>query len=96
MNRTLISALLTLFAAAVLASGTGKQPEDQMPTAPPQASSGVSFEQLDRNGDGAISRAEAEAHRQLVQQWQELDQDANGSLDQSELSAFEFDTEEER
>ena len=90
MYKTIASALLTLFAAAALASGLGARSDEQAPAAAPPPSEGKpSLVRLDRDGDRAVSRTEAEAHPPLVEQWQRLDWNEDGRLVQSELAAFE-------
>lgn len=47
------------------------------------------FEQLDRDGDGSISREEAATEAALVDSWNEYDRDGDGKLDAEEFSAYE-------
>ncbi|WP_454832263.1 hypothetical protein [Pseudoxanthomonas wuyuanensis] len=47
-----------------------------------------SFEELDANGDGAISKDEAAVDPVLTQVFGTLDQDADGKLSESEYSAY--------
>jgi Ca2+-binding EF-hand superfamily protein len=47
------------------------------------------FAALDRDRDGAISRAEAAANPYLVDNWRRLDSDGDDRLDRAEFSAFE-------
>jgi Ca2+-binding EF-hand superfamily protein len=47
------------------------------------------FERLDADGDGLISREEAEADPSLASRWTEYDQDGDGKLSQEEFAAFE-------
>lgn len=81
MNKTVLAVVLAAFAAGpVLAAGTSEQSSNmQMPT----------FEQLDTNHDGVISPDEAKAAPELEQNWQAADTNKDGSVDQSEFSAFE-------
>lgn len=48
-----------------------------------------SFEELDANGDGAISKDEAAVDPALTQAFGTLDQDADGRLSESEYSAYQ-------
>lgn len=49
----------------------------------------LSFDQLDRNNDGYISRQEARRSEALADTWHEYDQDRNNKIDPTEFSAFE-------
>jgi Ca2+-binding EF-hand superfamily protein len=58
----------------------------------PQAAAGnarrqTPFDAFDSNGDGHISRAEATPS--LRRQWSQIDTNRDGTLERSELSAFE-------
>jgi hypothetical protein len=43
---------------------------------------------LDKDGDGALSRGEAQGEVRLMDQWDRLDRNGDGKLDSSELSQF--------
>lgn len=47
------------------------------------------FEELDQDGDGMISKSEVLPNTVLQKQWSTADADANDKLDISEFSAFE-------
>lgn len=47
------------------------------------------FEELDADSDGYISKNEAKAQKSIEQNWAKADKDMNGRLDISEFSAFE-------
>lgn len=49
----------------------------------------ASFEELDQNGDGKISRSEAQQSPVLSQEWRQADRNNDQQLDQAEFSAFE-------
>lgn len=49
----------------------------------------ASFQQLDRDADGAISQSEADQFPPLQQQWNQADADGDGEVNQTEFSAFE-------
>lgn len=53
------------------------------------AGGGISFSSLDVNGDGMISQDEAGAHPNLSSQFTTADADQDGSISESEFSAFE-------
>jgi hypothetical protein len=48
----------------------------------------ISFEALDSNGDGYISRAEAAAHENLAREFGGVDADADGRASRAELSGW--------
>jgi hypothetical protein len=52
-------------------------------------SKGVSFNELDENRDGYLSKEETGDRRELSGSWNNLDRDRNDRVDQSEFSAFE-------
>lgn len=47
------------------------------------------FEEMDVNSDGYISKDEAKAEKALEGNWAKADKDKNGRIDSSEFSAFE-------
>ncbi len=49
----------------------------------------ASFDELDADSSGYISREEAQTSDPLINNWQSADKDANDQIDQSEFSAFE-------
>lgn len=52
-----------------------------------------SFTQLDEDGNGQISRQEAQGVATLSDNWSRYDQDADGALDETEFSGFAQGTE---
>lgn len=56
---------------------------------------GELFKMLDTNQDGYISAEEAQAHGDLTSQWNSVDQNSDGQIDQSEFSAFEIESDSE-
>jgi hypothetical protein len=78
-----------LATAVVVAPASAQSPA----TAPPPAGDSSaptprSFEELDANGDAAISKDEAAVDPALTQAFGTLDQDADGKLSESEYSAY--------
>lgn len=67
--------------STILASVTGG--------AQPGGGARLSFEQLDLDQDGNITKEEAQSAPELSQNWQQYDTNQDGQLDQSEFSAFE-------
>ncbi|SCZ55637.1 EF-hand domain-containing protein [Thiohalomonas denitrificans] len=49
----------------------------------------ASFQEIDQNGDGQISREEAQAHTSIVNAWQDVDVDSDNQINEAEFSAFE-------
>lgn len=49
----------------------------------------ASFEEIDQNADGFISREEAQQHASIVNAWQDVDINSDDQLDEAEFSAFE-------
>lgn len=47
------------------------------------------FDELDTNHDGYISKTESKAYKELNAEWSKADTDKNGKLDVTEFSAFE-------
>lgn len=47
------------------------------------------FRTMDQDGDGYITRTEAQNHERLQQNWRKADGDGDGRVDQSEFSAWE-------
>ena len=80
-----VAALLPL-AAAVAQSTTPSQPD---PTTQPaqEQQRGATFESLDTNGDGKISKAEAASNANVSQQFAKYDQNGDGFIEKSEVSS---------
>ena len=57
----------------------------QSPTEPEQK--GATFESLDANGDGKISKAEAAANADVSAQFSRYDQNADGFIERAEVSS---------
>jgi len=77
MKKTLIA--LSLLCTPALAQ------QSQMPGPPPDLEK-LFFEQFDTNKDGVVSKEEFLAP--TVAQFEHMDRDKNGSLDQAEVKAF--------
>ena len=76
-NKTLIAAIVAISAGLVAQAGTAK-PGSGMRNMP-------SFEELDTNGDGALTEAELAAHR--AARFAAMDSDGDGKLTAAELEA---------
>src|SRR5262245_6567229 len=84
-----VGAAVTLLplAAALAQSPTpdpARAPPDQ--TQPPQQSRGASFESLDANGDGRISREEAESNAGVKEQFSRYDVNGDGFIERAEVN----------
>ena len=94
-SRLLITAALLLPVAGAFAQSTTTPPEQSStqsaPTQPSPSSQpaqqGTSFESLDTNGDGKISRAEASANSNVSAQFDKYDQNGDGFIERSEVNS---------
>lgn len=63
-------------------------PETTSPIRDTAAPTPMSFEELDANGDGAVSKDEAAVDPALAQAFDTLDKDADGKLSPAEYAAY--------
>lgn len=63
-------------------------PETTPPIRDSTAPAPMSFEELDANGDGAVSKNEAAVDPALAQAFDTLDKDADGKLSPAEYAAY--------
>ncbi len=82
-KRIFVFLAATAFAASAGAAGMSKDTG----SGSAMGNSGDQFSSLDSNGDGKISKEEAQG--ELKANWSKADANADGSIDQSEFSAFE-------
>lgn len=96
MSTNLITAgaafILVLPALAGGEQQTGAEQESEVPASQHQQQTlketmGNGFRQLDQDGDGRISKAEAQNNGQLSANWDALDQDGDGALNEQEFAA---------
>jgi Ca2+-binding EF-hand superfamily protein len=94
LNQMLIAgaaAALLPFAAAV-AQDPPSQSQSQSPsqdsqqTQPAQTQKGATFESLDTDGDGRISKTEAAANQGVLDQFSRYDKDGNGYIERAEVT----------
>ena len=82
-----VAALLP-FAAAVAQTppspDPAADPSAQQSTQPAQK--GATFESLDTDGDGRISKAEAAANQNVLDQFSRYDKDGNGYIERAEVT----------
>ena len=77
-NTFLLTTLsLSIVAGAALSAGSGHGADRHGPR--------PTFEELDANGDGALTKTEMEAH--VAQRFNAADTDGNGQIDKAELRA---------
>jgi hypothetical protein len=81
-------ALIALFAAAMITTAVADdQPSKQDREKSTMPSGQKSFDKLDKNRDGQLSRTEAQQDDNLTAQFASVDQDADGFVTQAEYSA---------
>lgn len=80
--------LITGAVAALLpiAVAMAQSPEQSPPTSP-GSQQGASFESLDANGDGRISKSEAAANDNVSAQFSRYDQNGDGYIDKDEVTS---------
>lgn len=86
-----LAALCIAFAAPMVCAQTTTEaipPESMSPIRDSTAPAPMSFEELDANGDGAISKDEAAVDPALTQAFETLDKDADGKLSPAEYAAY--------
>jgi hypothetical protein len=81
------AALALLPAASVFAQSPGPEPTDAPEAAPQQApqQQGTTFESLDSDSDGRISKAEAEANANVKAQFTRYDVNGDGFIERAEV-----------
>ena len=91
-NALIIAIASAAFSTSVLAAEVGAESSGSADVT--GSSAGIStdtegFARLDADGDGKLSREEAQADPRLSSQWDSLDANADGNVDESEFSALE-------
>jgi hypothetical protein len=73
--------------AALLQAGAAfaQSPPADQPSQPPQNSQGATFESLDKDSDGRISKTEAAADTNVTAQFSRYDQNGNGFIEKDEV-----------
>jgi len=92
-----LALIMALAAGPVLAAGeydqSGTSQQQSGMTGSGMSGSNASFSDLDQNGDGQISKQEAQnapgGGDQLTKNWQSYDANQNDQLDRGEFAAFE-------
>jgi hypothetical protein len=81
-NLLFAGAAAALLSVAAIAQTPPSTPSEQ----PAQQSRGASFESLDTNSDGRISRAEAEANAGVKAQFSSYDVNGDGFIERAEVN----------
>lgn len=89
-NRILIAgavAALLPFAAAVAQSPPEQTPPSDPAAQTQPAQKGATFESLDTDSDGRISKTEAAANQNVLDQFSRYDKDGNGFIERTEVTS---------
>ena len=78
------AAVASLLPIAAFAQGTAP-PEPAQPAQDSQQ--GATFESLDQNSDGRISKAEAAVNANVTEQFSKYDQNGNGFIEKDEVTS---------
>ena len=79
-----VAALLHIGTAAAQSPPPEQAGQPTKPTHPTQPKSDATFQSLDADGDGRISKAEAAADAKVMQQFSMYDKNGNGYIDKDE------------
>lgn len=79
-----VAAVLPLTAAIAQGTPQGNPPASEPSQAPKQ---GVTFESLDTDGDGRISKTEAAVNDEVTVQFSRYDKDGNGYIERAEVTS---------
>ena len=85
MRSTVVMSAAGAFVLALAMAGPNVYADDQSM----ERSTSTSFNDMDKDRDGYLTKREAANSSHLVQQWEQADRDANQQIDRSEFSAFE-------
>jgi hypothetical protein len=81
------SRLVTAGVVAALLPLAGAFAQSPPPASEPPAQQGATFESLDTNSDGKISKAEAASNSSVSQQFSKYDRNSDGFIERDEVSA---------
>jgi Ca2+-binding EF-hand superfamily protein len=79
--------LLIAGAAVALLPCAGALAQTPDPATPRSSQQGASFESLDTNSDGKISKAEAAANENVSAQFSKYDQNGDGFIERAEVNS---------
>lgn len=75
--------------AAVLVSGAALAQGTPPPSTTSGAGAGAEFTKLDKDKDGTVNKKEAASNKDLTKQWDTLDVNKDGKLDEAEFAQFQ-------
>lgn len=78
--------LLIAGAVAALLPIAGAFAQSPPPAEPAQSQQGATFESLDKDSDGRISKTEASVDANVTQQFSKYDQNGNGFIEKDEVT----------
>jgi Ca2+-binding EF-hand superfamily protein len=76
-----------LIAGTIAALSTAAFAQSPPPAQPPSEQQGTTFESLDANSDGKISKTEAAVNEAISAQFARYDKDGNGFIEKAEVTA---------
>jgi hypothetical protein len=79
--------MATGIAALLPLAGFAQSPPPAAPAAEPPQQQGATFESLDANSDGRISKDEAAVNASVTEQFSRYDKNGNGFIEREEVSA---------
>jgi len=86
-SRYLIAgAVAALLQMGIAAAQSPTPNQNDQPTNTPGMEQGTSFESLDKNGDGRISKSEAASDPKVSQQFKMYDKNGNGYIERGEVT----------
>lgn len=92
LHTLIVIAAATAFAGAVSAQtppiGQPSQPSTS-PSTGASGGAGGTFDSLDKDRDGSVTKKEAASNKDLTKKWDTLDANKDGKLDQGEFAQFE-------
>jgi Ca2+-binding EF-hand superfamily protein len=82
-----VAALLPFAAAVAQEPPAQSAPDPTQQTQPAAPQKGATFESLDTDSDGRISKTEAAANQNVLDQFSRYDKDGNGFIERAEVTS---------